>query len=522
MSAGWLRGSAVVTLGLLLSACGPDEPVAPGGAAGEASSAAPRTPPAADELPNIIVYMVDTLRADGLGIYGNERDTSPAIDALARESAVFEMAVSQAPWTLPSVTSLFTSTYPVSHEVLSNFDLAGEQAETMVEFMHGLGYHTVGFITNTLGGKGAGLVQGYDEFFEHPPMRDLTPEQAAAGGKALVPILDWAAAYDGSQSVFVYIHKAEPHNPWEAAPKGKTPWITSTKEERDRLNAILPEQRGLIGQRSLGLLDEEQAARLEELTREIEGHLQEARDLYDGDVRLANENFQKFLAILGKRPRWEKTVLVLLADHGDELYEHGNWYHSQSLYQELVHVPLVLRVPGLTDHGLRIRQPVELIDVLPTLAELVGAPASPHWQGRSLVPLLRAARDGAPEPPAPPVFSMRVSVETRAAAERAGRPSGGERGDTETAVIEDGWKLIAHHDIGRASLYDLSTDPGEQHDLHDAEPERARHLLDLVQRRLHELPRLDLRRADAGDQAAQDEKLKHLEELGYIGGESPR
>jgi arylsulfatase A-like enzyme len=564
MKAGWLRACAALTFGLACSACGPDAAPGAGGsggggaaadaagaagtpgaagaggpaaapgkapaaaagsesgnAAGSAPGAAARAPRAPGELPNIIVYLVDTLRADGLGVYGNARDTSPGIDAFAQQAAVFETAIAQAPWTLPSVTSLFTSTFPYSHQVLSNYSLAGEQAETMVEFMHDLGYHTVGFITNTLGGKGAGLDQGYDEFFEQQSVHDLTPEQLAAGAHSLKPLFDWAMAYRGEQPVFLYVHTVEPHNPWSGGPQGRAPWVTATKEERARLNAILPEQRGLLARRTLGTLDEAGTARLAELTPEIEGRVQQARDLYDGDVRQANDNFQRLAGILSHRPRWESTVMVLVADHGEELYEHGSWYHGQSVCQELVHVPLLLRAPGYTEAGLRIAQPVQLIDVLPTLADLLGVAAAPQWQGRSLLPLLRAARDGHPSPAAPPVYTMRISVDTMKQGEPARERAPGDRGHVETAVIEDGWKLIAHHDIARASLYDLRSDPTEQHDLSEAEPARVKHLHGLVEQKLRELPRLDLRRADPGDAAEQDEKRQHLEELGYIDGQVP-
>ena len=520
--------SASLTLGLLLLAsCSHDEgagngaapdpaagAVAPGTSPGTSPGAPPGAPRGAPAhkraLPHIILYLVDTLRADRLGLYGNERETSPAIDALGSKAAVFEHASSQACWTLPSVVSLFTGTYPPTHGVLSNFDRLGPQAETLVEFMHAQGYHTVGFVANTLGGKGAGLDQGYDEFHEDQSVHDLTPEQVAAGALSTQPLYDWAAAYDWNEPVFLYVHTVEPHNPWSGVMHGRPSWFTGSDADKQHLNDILPEQRGLLSARNNGQMKPGDAERLAALTAEIEPRVPDAFSLYDGDVRQANDHLHKLMGMLVGKPGWTSTVVVFVADHGEELYEHGNWFHGQSLYEELVHVPFVLRIPGLTDEGLRLAQPVQLIDVPPTLAELLGvAPLAP-WQGRSLLPLLRAAHEGRQLPAAPPVYAMRINVD---------RKFGGDRGDVETVLREGDWKLIVHHDTARTSLFDLAADPAEQHDLSAAQPARRQAMLQAVQKRLHELPKLDLRAAAAGDPAADEEKRQHLEELGYVDGQ---
>jgi choline-sulfatase len=513
------RALAALLAMALAGACSPDpgpaDTVAGAGAPpGDASAAvpagapAPRVPLPAGELPNIIVYLVDTLRADRLHLHGNERDTSPALDQLAAQAAVFEQASSQAPWTLPSVTSLFTGTYPTTHGIVSNFDRLGAQAETLVEYMQARGYHTVGFVTNTLGGKGGGLDQGYDEFHEQQSVNDLTPEQIAAGALSLQPLYDWAAAWDGSKPYFLYVHTVEPHNPWSGVPRSREPWFTGDDARRRHINDVLPEHRGLITARSNGSIKPEQRPRLDALDAEAPGLVPDALALYDGDVRQANDNFRHLTGILSGRPGWDSTVVVLLADHGDEIYEHGSWFHGQSLYEEMIHVPLVVRIPGLTDAGLRLSQPVSVLDVPPTLAELIGAEPLALWEGSSLLPLLHAARDGRPAPEAPPVYSMRINVDRR---------SGGERGDLETVLRIGNWKLIVHQDTSRTSLFDLAADPHELHDLSAAEPDRAKSMLQAVGMKLRALPRLDLRASDSGNEA-DEEKRQHLIELGYIEG----
>jgi choline-sulfatase len=497
-----------------------DKPAAGATASAPAKSATtpatPGAPPAAAapgngrKLPNIVVYLVDTLRADRLGLYGNTRDTSPSVDALGAKAAVFDHASSQAPWTLPSVTSLFTGTYPTTHEVLSNFDKLGPQAETLVEFMHAQGYHTVGFVANTLGGTGAGLDQGYDEFHQNKSVHDLTPEEIAAGALSLEPLYDWAKTYDWDQPVFLYVHTVEPHNPWTGVAHGAMPWFKGSEQDRQHLNDILPEQRGLLADRNLGRLKPGAAERLAALTAEIEPRVSDAFDLYDGNVRQANDNIHRFINLLIAKSHWESTIVVFLADHGDELYEHGNWFHGQSLFEELLHVPLIVRIPGVTDDGMRLAQPVQVIDVPPTLADALGVPPLDTWQGRSLLPLLRATHDGTELPAAPPVFSMRINVD---------RKLGGERGDRETALREDNWKLIVHWDSKRTSLFDLATDPGETHDLTAEQPERLKTMLEAVNKRLHDLPKTDLRAPRAAGKDMDEEKKRDLQALGYLDGE---
>lgn len=480
---------------------------APGsGTEGASAPPAARNANPTRPLPNILVYLVDTLRADHLGVYGYERDTSPGIDALAAGATTFETAIGQGPWTLPAVASLFTSAYPTSHLVVSNSDRVGEQATTMAEFFHGLGYRTLGFVANTLGGKGAGLDQGYDQFHENPAIKNLTPEQIAAGALSMGALYEWARGYDGSQPYFCWVHTIEPHDPYEGTAGTHAPWFTGTPQEKERLHTLITRHRGLQSKLYQKQLAPGEAEELAALEAEMPQHVQALRDLYDGDVRRASDNFARLIDTLKQRPRWDDTVVVFLADHGEEFLDHGTWSHGQSVFQELVRVPLIVRLPGIGTAGRRITQPVEIIDVLPTLAEYLGVPALPEWQGRSLLALLQ----GGPEDAAAPAYTMRLNLDYM---------RDGPRGDHETALVEDGWKLIVHHDRERASLFDLRADPHEQHDLSAQEPVRLNKLLRQAMTRLESLPALPIRRTEPGTPAFDEEKRQHLLEMGYIEGE---
>jgi arylsulfatase A-like enzyme len=485
-----------------LSACdgsSADKPAAPASPA--PTPEAPRTP----THRNVIVYLVDTLRADHLSVYGYGRPTSPYLEQLAKTAAVFEDCSSQAPWTLPSVVSLFTSSFPVSHRVLSATQSVLPDAETMVEYFASLGYHTVGFVDNTLGGKGGGLDQGYAEFTERPPP-DKDPSVLDTTHKTPINtvkgLMDWANTYDGKQDYFLYVHTVEPHDPYEGwAMGGKPAFFMGDGAERDRLNGLMKKAEKLHVSTALGTIKPEEAAEYASVQAELKQKHDECLQLYDGDVLRADQGIARLMNVLGKRPRWNETVVVVLADHGEELDDHGGWHHGHTLYQELVHVPLIVRVPGLTDAGARLTAPARLIDVLPTLAELAGGPPRDEWQGRSLAPALRGQTLSDA-----PIMSMKIEVD---------HPLGPPLGNEEMSFRSGSLKLISHLDFKTRSLYDLATDPHEQHDLIDERAKDASELVSRLQRAMHGVPQRPLAK-DEGP--LEGDKLQSIIQLGYIDG----
>ncbi|RKY20471.1 MAG: hypothetical protein DRQ55_07500 [Planctomycetota bacterium] len=499
------RVMPVLALTLLIGACGPSSPGDTGasdqaGGARRAAAAPDSTPDG--RLPHIVLYLVDTLRADRMSLYGHERTTTPFLDALSAESVVFERAMSQAPWTLPSTVSLFTSTYPSSHGVLSGFHKLSESAQTLVEFMQGLGYHTMGFVTNGLGGTGAGLDQGYDEFFQRPTLTDMTDEMRAAGLHTGRPLMDMLRGYDGSKPLFLYVHAVEPHSPYQGAPpsaKAAQGWHDLDAAEIDALNKLESEYRGLLRRRYRGEPREGDLARMATLEPEVLAQMQTLWSLYDGDILRADLAISRLVAMLKAQRLWDDTAFLLVSDHGEEFLEHGLTGHDQSLYQELVHVPLMVRVPGLTDQGGRVSQRVQVLDIGPTLADLIGVDPLPFWQGRSFLPAL-AGESLEPRP----ALAVRANLD---------RLLKGQRGDRESAWVTGRWKLIVHHDMERVSLFDLTADPTEQHDLSAEQPERAAAMRSELMAALRALPQLPLRAEEVG---LDDEKLKQMGELGYL------
>ena len=450
--------------------------------------------------PHVVVYMIDTLRADRLGAYGHDGGTSPRIDALAGDAALFERAQAPAPWTLPSCVSLQTSSFPMNHGVVSARHSAADELTTLTEFMQGRGYLTAGFIHNQLGGSQGGLAQGYDHLVEKPQARELTPEDRAAGLHTLRPFFEWLRGQDGTRPLYAYIHTIEPHHPYDGHPDFGPP---ISDERRQRLNKLLPEHRGRMGQLDPARPDPAEVALIAELETELRAALPELWQLYDGDVLTADENVGQVIDALQANGLWEDTIFIVLSDHGEEFLEHGNWFHDHSLYQELLAVPLIVRAPGLTDGGRRVDVPVSLVDVAPTLADLLGEPADPLWLGRSLLPALRGETLSQA-----PVWSQRVNLDRKVAGIRA------LRGDQETARLEGDTKAVLHHEVDRMSLFDLGADAGEQLDLAPADAARVAALRAAIEAWGREQARTPFPRRL--EKQLDDELLGLLRELGYV------
>ena len=333
--------------------------------------------------PNVVVYVIDTLRADRLGAYGYDADTSPVFDALADEATLFERAVAQAPWTLPSVASLVTSSYVPTHQVYEMGRVLADDVELMSEYMQRLGYHTVGFNHNAMGGSVIGADAGYDEYYE----RGTKPRTTAPDAKPPRSLAQWIHERETDEPFFAYVQTVEPHIPYE--PQAKDLRTPVEPETIARINE-LTKQFSKLTHGSFGTPEEPgpSAAKMTAVRAELESLLEPLSALYDAEIRRADRNLGTLVETLKRKGLWEDTVLVVTSDHGEELLDHGYFLHDQSLHAELVHVPLLLRVPG-RGTGLRVSDPVQAIDVLPTLAALLDAPHLPGWQGRSLVPLAR-------------------------------------------------------------------------------------------------------------------------------------
>jgi len=458
-----------------------------------ACAEAPRGP-----RPDVVIVLIDTLRADFLEPYGFERETSPRIASLAQESVLFRSAHAAAPWTLPSVVSLMTGRHVVEHGVVTERAKLSPRVPLLGQILRDEGYATASYHRNPFAGVKAGLERGFDvcELVRRP-----------IDGATVVAWLQAA----GERPYLLYVHNVEPHDPQRT----RKPFLKSfdpvAPEFLAEYGELVDDYRSLtrvdfVRERPLGTTDnsEAQSAKMAGLT----ARLDEVRNLYACAVRDADDRVGSIVDALKASGRWDRTMLVVLSDHGEELGDHGGWQHDQSLYQELVHVPLLVKLPGGAHAGKVIDTPVSLVDLLPTVLEVARVKPPKELAGRSLLELCRASR---PPAPRPRIVAMRANER------KFYRPYKEARGDRNVAVRWGDWKAIHNLELGTLELYDLASDPLERRDLARERPDVAEKLLRFATEGYAELSARAFPTAPQGglDPEVQDA----IRDLGYIGGE---
>jgi arylsulfatase A-like enzyme len=425
---------------------------------------------------NVVLLTVDTLRADRLGAYGyTARPNSPHLDAQLASGVVFEAAMAQRAATWPSLASLLTGLYPSAHGVAENGYGFPDDLPTLPKVLHAAGYRTAAYLSNMCDANH----QGWDDF-------------ACSGGqdgKTVRRAVEWAQqkAPDGGKPFFLWVHLFGAHNPYYNG--GDT-----------AARVLDPGYDGPVRPKKWAL--EEIMLKKVPLAAPDLRHLDA---LYDAAVQGSDRLAGGALGGLRAAGRLDHTVVVLAADHGEELYAHNGYlFHSCSVYQTTLHVPLGISAPGLAPAGARVPQTVELIDVMPTVLDLLGVAAPREQHGRSLVPYLERPGGGG-----------------------EGKPAYSEYGaSTVHTVIRGTWKLVHnpdgydpvcipqapphHYPIGRAELYDLAHDPQEQSNLAASRPAEVAELARLIRQRFSGLIRRENR------QQVPEKTRKELKALGYV------
>jgi len=420
------------------------------------------------QRPSIVIFLTDTLRADRLSSYGFEKPTSPHLDALAREAVVFEEMWAQSSWTRPTVASLFTGLHPATHGAVGFERPLLGRFTTLAEALKGAGYHTGAVVSNHVVHHRFGFAQGFEEWNEgEAKLYGLSAPEVVERGLRFV---------DRTPGPFLlYLHTMEPHATYEPSAEAYRRFAPGLPRRASRPILMQP------------TLSPEEADYLDAL--------------YQGEVWDNDRALGTFLDGLRQRGRLDSTLFLFTADHGEEFLDHGAKGHGQSLYRELIRVPLVIRLPGSERGGTREPAPVAQVDVLPTLLALLGVEA-PRTEGRDLSALWL----GRARPVGLPVF---VS-ETRF-------------GKAEKQALRVGdLKLILNHDPrrygqggGPAELYDVARDPLETRNL----ATRERVAAGWLERRLRALLE-SLRRHAAKGPAEQveitEEDREALRALGYV------
>jgi arylsulfatase A-like enzyme len=353
-------------------------------------------PARAGEAPNVVLILVDTLRADHLGVYGYARSTSPRIDAFAAEGMVFERAYSTTNWTRPAVASLFTSTMPSRHNATALDRALSPDLPLLAEALRGRGYRTAFFTVGPNVEPADGYGRGVDHFFHGrsqkavartvffnsivlrlvPGVGKLLPGRRHASALTGDPAeitdraLEWARAADPARPFFVYLHYLGPHSPYRPPPPFDRAFSEVGVVER-----VVDPPHAWSGKDAFSPADTQQMI-----------------DKYDGEVAWHDAHIGRLLDGLREAGRLDQAIVAIVADHGEGFGEHGVWGHNAGLFEEVVRIPMIFRGTGVRPG--RTRVAASLVDLAPTLAELSGAASPREFDGASLAPWLAGAGEG--------------------------------------------------------------------------------------------------------------------------------
>ncbi len=319
--------------------------------------------------PNVIFIVVDALRADHVSAYGYERPTSPHLDAFMAGGARFDEATSPSSWTFPSNVSMLTARMPqrVRMNDWGSYASTVHPEELLLsEAMKNGGYHTAGFVTNYLLDRIFGLARGYDHY-----QRLDDPRRATDLNQVIFTWLDTYDATADSRPLFLFAYYYDPHSWYDPPPPYDTLY---DPDYTGPLTADVYQH----GQRVV-------SGEIVPTARDVQHLLA----LYDGEITFWDYHFNQLMNRLAAEGLLDNALVVMTSDHGQMFGEHGKWIHRNSLYEEVLRVPLFIRYPGTIPAGMVVDTPVFTADLMPTILDLVGLPVPGNLDGRSLRPFFQ-------------------------------------------------------------------------------------------------------------------------------------
>jgi arylsulfatase A-like enzyme len=421
---------------------------------------------------NVVLISIDTLRPDHLGCYGYTRNTSPSVDAFARRGALFLSAVSHAPSTLPSHASILTSLNPSAHGAeFSTRHSLPDDWPTIAEMLAREGYRTGAFVAPGQMSKVFGLDQGFEIYDDQGGGVQAISKRATA----------WLDTVH-TEPFFLFLHCLDVHAPYFAPTKFRRQFLVGdTSELPDTISIELLER---INRGKLAFSEEDR---------------QHVINMYDAGIHFTDYFIGRFLGSMDSLALSDQTVIILLSDHGEEFAEHGAMgMHSHTVYDELLRVPLIIAIPEVTRPGQTVPEMVRLIDVVPTILDVLGIEPPPTVRGRSLVPFLG---DGVLPGEEPSIGEMEPS------------PTGKGR---VVSVRTRRYKLIHDGPKDQYRLFDLLRDPLEANDVEASSPEVVERLTDVMDAYREEAKTFRQHVAGGDTVVVGGELRDQLKALGYL------
>ncbi len=438
--------------------------------------------------PNILLIMVDTLRADHVGCYGYKLPTTPAIDGVAAEGIRFAETVAAASWTMPSLATMFTGVPPAMHQVTGPKSLMSERLTTLAAELKKVGYQTAGVTSNPMGSRTFGFGRGFDFYDDFTVFlgADLdlfgdgqqgrSVNQTMTSDAVNRVALNWLAQKRApARPFFLFLLYFDPHAdyvpPQEYAERFTDPNYqgsqTGLKIDALRGKPLPPEDiRYLTG-------------------------------LYDAEVRYTDDRIARVVQTLKDGHLYDRTLVVIISDHGEEFWEHGSCAHGSTLYDECVMVPWIMRLPRSLPTGKVFDRQVSHQDLMPTILGLVGCKVPAQCTGRDLS---RAIVSGtSPASAEIPAF-MDVQADARI-----------------TGARTHSQKVLRYSNAGKVELFALGDDPREKHNLTGTETARAfSELIGDLDRWEEALPAPAGGRATPAEAQLDPVLLRQLRSIGYV------
>jgi arylsulfatase A-like enzyme len=429
-----------------------------------------------NKRPNVLLISLDTVRRDHCSVYGYEHNTTPNLIKLAKQGALFDLAYSPASTTSPSHATMFTSLYPVTHGVVKNGLEFSDKYETLAEILKGQGYQTASFVSSFVLHSKFGFAQGFDFFDDEFLPQECKTYVTEWEGITINDSFDRRAPYttarainwlknkrDSSMPFFMFVHYFDPHNPY-----------------------LPPEPfRSFFAPRNVSA-----------------SFVDIAKGLYDAEIAFTDKYCNDLIEQIGLMGLKDDTLIVIVSDHGEGLMQHGYMFHGVHIYEEYVRVPMIFIFPGRIKNGAVFKQPVELVDLVPTILDLLDIKEQKSaFQGQNLAPTLLT---GAGLDMDRPIYLHRrhyvekwmdkIWVKGEKFGVRIGK-----------------WKYIVGDEEGTKELFNLEADPGEKNNLYMDFKKVADSLSD-------ELDRWKQSHMSSSKNAPRipEDDLKKLKTLGYV------